>query len=672
MTILQEPNLHERRLLKAVTNDSRILKGYLMETFIDAGSRFYLKRMRLQLRVGNKIPLVTGGVLLGGLMFLGGTPSTAFAQVEDEKKVLEMFYEDKDLVVTPSREPKHISQVAENISIVTAKEIEAIGAHTLADVLIHVPGVQIDLRGGPGVPVNTFIQGSDGRHVLILIDGVTFNTLSDNIADAALIPVQQIERVEIIKGPASSAWGSSLGGVINVISKDPEESRPIKGMLSASIGTRATGDFRGEVTGSKDPFSYYLYAGGLTSDGLRSNTSVDQGNGYTKLGWQLSDSSKLVFTTQYINANRGVGEGFMPSLRTKSNSSFLASIFSLSSALSDNLDLEFSVRGVKRKDTFTDSVPETGFELGKIRFKEQDLGASAKLTWRWNINQVVVGVDYDNGKLESDFVLGGEQRQERYALYANDTVALGPVAIIPGVRFDHTGTNGDFVSPSLGVTWSLDESSFLRFYVARGFSTPPLTYTFATGGLSNSDLKMEKVLSYQAGFETRALRYIWLKGTIFLNDISDVLDLDQNSGLFVNRGKQRRQGVDGEIRTVPFFYTSLLAGGTYVDAEDRSTGDTIPRIARYTYNFGIDFNNPDWFIATLRGRYIWWNAPAQQGGKYTSVAWDMHVAKRILTRDNLEIDLFLTGHNLFRGSQYADGAYKNADQWFEGGVRFRF
>lgn len=220
-------------------------------------------------RFVNKKVLVALIAHAGAALWLcSGVPACA---EYDDMKVLEMFYEDKELVVTPSRDPKPISQVAENIDIITAREIEAIGAHTLADVLLHVPGVQIDLRGGPGVPANAFIQGSEARHVLVVIDGVTFNTLSDNVADIALIPVQLIQRVEIIKGPASSAWGSSLGGVINVITRNPDDSRWMKGFLSASVGERTTGDFRGEMTGTTTPFSYYLFAGGLTSDGLRTN-----------------------------------------------------------------------------------------------------------------------------------------------------------------------------------------------------------------------------------------------------------------------------------------------------------------------------------------------------------------------------------------------------------------
>ncbi|MCP6657794.1 TonB-dependent receptor plug domain-containing protein, partial [Klebsiella pneumoniae] len=90
--------------------------------------------------------------------------------------------------------------------------------------------------------------------VLVLIDGVSQTSTSSNFADVGAIPVQNIERVEIIKGPASTSWGSSLGGIINVITKSPEENRAAAGMVSASLGERFTGDYRGELTGTVGSF----------------------------------------------------------------------------------------------------------------------------------------------------------------------------------------------------------------------------------------------------------------------------------------------------------------------------------------------------------------------------------------------------------------------------------
>ncbi|HTZ18664.1 MAG TPA: TonB-dependent receptor plug domain-containing protein, partial [Dissulfurispiraceae bacterium] len=142
-------------------------------------------------------------------------PVFAFAeQSEEEKNFLLMYFKEEELqVVSSTRSIKSISRVAENMTVITAQDIERMNAHTLADVLNTVNGVQVQFSSTtPGSHASASIQGSDERHVTIFIDGVVQNNLSSNRADMGLIPVQNIEKIEIVKGPASSVWGSALGG----------------------------------------------------------------------------------------------------------------------------------------------------------------------------------------------------------------------------------------------------------------------------------------------------------------------------------------------------------------------------------------------------------------------------------------------------------------------------
>ena len=135
---------------------------------------------------------------------------------EEEEDFLRLVF---DIVVTPTRHPKYISKSAENITVITSEELEMINAHTLTDALTKITGVQINILTGPGSITNGHIQGSELRQVLVMIDGIAVNNLSNNVPDFGAIPIQNIERVEIIKGPASSSWGSSLGGIINIFTK---------------------------------------------------------------------------------------------------------------------------------------------------------------------------------------------------------------------------------------------------------------------------------------------------------------------------------------------------------------------------------------------------------------------------------------------------------------------
>jgi vitamin B12 transporter len=196
-----------------------------------------------------------------------------------------LFWEQKELYVeTATRTAKPISQVAENMVVVTAKDIADMNAHNVAEVLRRVPGLFVDLTTSDfGSGSNLSIQGAYDRQVTVLLDGVVWNFLAGGNAEVGSIPVQIIDRIEIIKGPASSAWGSALGGVINIITKNAGDSARPKGMLSASYGQKNSQDLNAELYGKGGAVGYYLYAGRQASDGLLNDRSYQRNSFYGKL-----------------------------------------------------------------------------------------------------------------------------------------------------------------------------------------------------------------------------------------------------------------------------------------------------------------------------------------------------------------------------------------------------
>jgi vitamin B12 transporter len=601
----------------------------------------------------------------------------AHAQPEREMATLKMFYDEDDIVVTPSRYPKSISRVGENVTIVTADEIRAINAHTLTDVLTYVPGIQLSNQGSPGSFANVSIQGSQPRHVLLLIDGVALNNLSDFFPDVGAVPVQNIQRIEIIKGPASSSWGSSLGGVINIITKSPDDSRSFGGMLSASIGERSSGDYRGEVSGKAGDLGYYLSGGGLLTDGLLPHNGFHGGNLYTKLRYAPTDRTDLTFTLGYTRGLRGMGAFPAYDLSGDADYSTLFSTLSLNHALTSDLSLALSVHSLWQENELSQNQLGTGIVSDTQTSRERSIGGSAKLLWTQKHHELALGVDFDAGQLKASFLKDGKQHLDRWGVFLNDTLLLGKFSFTPGLRYDHTSANGDFWSPSFGFTFSPLENTVLRAYVARGFNIPPLASTFGDGlfSVANQSLKMETVWSYAAGFETTLLRYLWLKATFFRHDISDLLDtVPQASGIFttVNYGKQRRQGVEAEIKTMPLFNTSLTAGYVFVDAKDRLTGADMVDVPRYTWDLGLQYDDRKSFRATLKGHYIHWDGSPFDNTSNCAMIWDLYLGKRFPVSDLREVELFLSARNLFNSSQYLTDLYRNPGRWFEGGLRFSF
>jgi vitamin B12 transporter len=600
-------------------------------------------------------------LILSSAFIIASIHSLSLAASGEDLQTLGMYYKTDDLVVSATRNPKPISQSAENITVITAKEIEMMGAHTLVDVFAHIPGIQASDMGGPGLFNEFSIQGANVNHILVMLDGVTLNLMGTPFVDISGFPLQNIERVEIAKGPGSSSWGSALGAVINIVTKSPLEGKKVGGSLSFSGGERGIRDSRGEVSGTAGPLGYYIYGGNLRSDGFRPNSAVDQNDLYAKLHWDLPGKGSLQFSIAYDRGIAGEGDDPDPNYLYKFRRSYFLSTLSFNYPVTDKIDVDVSLRTTNKKVyEFRISRPFSGDEA-----HETSEGGSAKLTWREGINALVAGVDYDH--LDIDYRPGFHILSDKYGLFLNDTLAIGDVSITPGFRYDQMRPVRDFFSPSLGIAWNPTDKMTLRAYGAHGYSLPLLC------PVRDPLPSQQQVTTVQAGVETTHIPWLWLKTTFFWNQLSDVQEQDPANWRNILLKKQLKQGVEVEGKSVPVFNTSLSAGYTFIDTKDRDTGATLQGVPRQLVKLALHYDDaPHSFRGTLLGRYGWLNAPADNNGKYKTIIWDLNLAKKVFTRHDTAVEIFFNAHNLFDGAQYNYDGMQNARRWLEGGFRFDF
>lgn len=579
---------------------------------------------------------------------------------EDDLLALELYNGSTPEIVSAHRSPRPASQTAENITVVTASEIEALNAHTLADVLFTVTGIQFQILRTPGSISSMAIQGAAFKHILVLIDNVPINNLSDNFPDTSSVPVQMIERIEIVKGAASSSWGSALGGVVNIITKTPQVERPFGGLGSVSFGKRETADGRAELSGTLSRFGYYLTGGKLRSDGLLPNNTVDLNSFYGKLHYDLSANGILTLTTGFTHGSSG--QTSFASINYNQDVKQLISTLSAHYPLTDSLSMEASVRTNRMTAEVSGRSMANGSLLRKSASEDASSGASLKAYWLDDLQRVVAGVDYDHLKvrLNNPQLMAGDpvRSADRVGVYLNDTFTLGAFAVTPSARFDHTDTGGDLFSPSFGITYALTENSVLRGYTARGYSVTSIVRPDST----------EKVWTSQVGFESADIPYLWLKGTLFRNETWDVKERVENVSL---KQRQLKQGYELEARTLPFLGTSLSLGYTFIDARDASSRTILKTVPRHMLDLGIKYEDSRFLRALLTGHYIDWNADDPRV-RYDDMVWDLYLGKRFRYADNGSVELFVSVRNLFNSSQYVIEAYKNAKRWGEMGVRCEF
>lgn len=575
---------------------------------------------------------------------------------EEADETIGLFSAWQEEASTASRAPKPLSQTAENVTVVTAQEIEAINAHTLADILDTVPGIQVLHNGGPGVTAFSHIQSIDFIFTQVYVDGVLITNLGGGFSDVSLIPARIIERVEIVKGAASAAWGQALGGVINVITKSPAQ-RPMDGVASASIGSRTTTDNSLQLSSTSGPAGYYLTGGFLGSNGLRSNTWDSISNAYAKLTYDLPDHGTLWGTFFYTHAD--MGDQFIPAYDFKEMGykRYLLGSIGLRYPLGDRLELEVLGRHTYNRDTeayfdISDGAPLSGLPVN-INTELQS-GGDVKLTWRGDNNLLVAGSDYShlelyNNSSDGNTVSPFSRRVDRWGVFLNDTVTIGPFAVTPGVRLDHTQTAGDQFSPALGATWQLTDKTLLRAYTAQGYGLNVLGPT---------DTPSIKIWTTQLGTESKAVPYLWLKGTLFRNlTWNDVV------------GQQLALGTELEARTTPVYHTSLSAGYTFTSTT--KAGYEVNDLARHTVQLALRYDD-NTYRGVLTGRHIFWNSDPSEVGSYSGLIWDLHLGATLYRHEDRSLEIFFSGRNLFNGSQYISNITPSTPRWYEGGMRVRF
>jgi vitamin B12 transporter len=289
------------------------------------------------------------------------------------------------------------------------------------------------------------------------------------------------------------------------------------------------------------------------------------------------------------------------------------------------------------------------------------------LSWVGDIQRIAAGVDYDYVEAEvSRPQLQGAQAEpeaNRVGVYLNDTLTLGPFAITPSARFDHTGTGPNLFSPSLGVTYAVTDNSVLRGYAARGYSIISI----------NRDDSTEKVWTAQLGFETADIPYLWLKGTIFHNDTWNIaVPLETPEGVVLSFQREVKTGYELEIKTTPVFDTSLSLAYTFIDAQNETTDSELQGVGRHTLKVGAKYENPKYLRAFLFGNYTDWNGSGgPYDGRYSAMVWDLHLGKEFQLTPNTSVEVFSSVRNLFNGAQDLF-PYKYPRRWAEVGVRCAF
>ena len=570
------------------------------------------------------------------------------------------------------------ADATENIGVVNSDEIEQQPSEDLGQALKYVPGIDIMPRQNFGQPTSISIQGADSRQVRVMVDGVPFNTQSSGQVNPAIFPVENISRIEIIKGAASSIWGSSLGGTINIITKETGNTPLPKGNITTSFAEFNTQKESAEFSGKTANLGYYLFSSYMVSSGRGAKNDSLEKKGFSKLSYDLEDNGRIIASFGYSGAD--VNSGIFPdgTWQAQPYQSRYGKVgWQLDSQdISAVIDLKHSRQDIVTK-SFLSETDAGPFFIIRTRDLLYQLSLNSSVHPRGK-DLLVAGIDSDWDLLKSNTYLTKSKSLKTEAPYVNYTLKLSPWDLNFGLRYDRNSEFGDQTSPSLGLVYYLKSipDTSIRATVSQAFNAPPLLWKFNANDLfgvaPNPDIKPERAWVYESVLEAKLLSKAQARFSVYRADVSEAIALAENDqGLFMmkNFEKFRRQGGELQFKVFPAEGLSVFSSVAFNDIVDRATKKVVKGggKTRRSFNFGLDSKTKKGFGFCLKGYYNFWNEPESMQANDRKTLLDLRT-----TQELKNLILFLDIHNLGNSKYWQDYFFPLPRRYFEGGVTLKW
>ena len=619
------------------------------------------------------LALVTAVLLLSH-----GSDLRAESTVSEDEAVALLLGDTIIPLTTFGRQPRSIYQVAENVTVITREEIERLQAHSLGDVLQYFPGVlpyPMRMQNDLSVPM---VQGLPNRQTLVTLDGIPLNNGSDGIIDIGIIPTGFLDRIEIVKGPAASVWGHSVGAVINLVTKEPNKDRLISGLISGTLGTKQS-EYGGVIVSGFSPESgtgYFLAATGNQTKGFQKGIDGDGQSVYAKLTQDIGpntdisalfarsavDRNILNIPSQNIRGDYDAASYFAIGKlhhRISPISSFDAQIYTL------NLQVDTRLFNLQPIIPF---IPVPGIKVQASGLREETQGI--QLSYKKNGSNYwgAFGVDASIGSLRnSDFSLAPPPQNTRKVIYPYNvaeylTVGFNvsdSLTLTGSYRYDWYSHLDDTHSPSVGLIYKLSEKSLVRAGWGYGYSLPTV---------SSGSTNFETLWRAQLGIETNDIPGLWFKLSGYYDRMKNVkLQLkffDQSPEI---NHALTREGFEIEAKTLPVFFTTFGLGYSYSHIYNTDSSNDVKGLPRHHLLLNANYRNHG-TDAAIYARYLNWNGTSS----HDQVVWDFLLTQKVYRWENGNANITFSARNIFNANQQPSTIFPNPPLRIDAGFLINF
>ncbi len=496
------------------------------------------------------------------------------------------------VVVTATRTEQRVQDTLADVSVIDRDQIEAAGQSTLTDLLARQPGIQVTNNGGPGTDIGFFIRGASAKQNVVLVDGMRVGSTSTGSAALQYLPLSQIDRIEILRGPASAIYGSdAMGGVIQIFTRRGEPG--LQAEAFAGGGNYGTADSRVGISGGDDRWRFSLGAGFFRSHGFDATNA------------RASSYSRNADADGYLNRNASAAVTFKPAASTEIGGNMLytsgtndhdsgatfrdtrtkfenysGSLF-LKQDWNDRLST--TVRAGHSVDN-TNSFASYSPVGNRVRSTQDALGLEAQ--YRLSFGSLFASVERLEQEVDSQDNFSARRTIDSVQL--GGTFQLDAHSAQLNVRHDsYSGASGNKTTGNIAYGYRISEHWRAHGSYGTAFRLPSfneLYYPF----FGNPDLAPESSRNREAGLS-------WQGGssragvTAYYNTVDNLIDTAQVApDLYIaqNVARARLRGLTFDGSTY-IDHTELSGNVDLLDAEDAETGLRLQRRATRTANLVV-------------------------------------------------------------------------------------
>ena len=553
------------------------------------------------------------------------------------------------VVVTGTRTSRTIRDNPAAITVITRQQIESSAATNVSDLLLYEPGIIVKrpVGMGEGVPSDIDIRGVPGAtaatRTLVLVDGIPTNAAGTPFLILNEVPMDAIERIEIVRGPYSNLYGpNAFGGVINIITKVP--GKDVHGELSGG-GLNNFYDAGGLLTGAQGRFSFLLdgslrgivnYYGRDSIDHIFGyydrKTNADNYGYYDKrffgkLSYAISSRATLTLNARYFNSDLGFGVsefGHPQSAISTEGQKFL-----VGPVLKVNVtpSFDFKVGGYYR--TLTGKFFDQGITADSSHDSVQSVWTSTSNDWQFDAqstlklghgNTLTAGFDVLNNTIDFgprtntvtgallENAYGADKAMMNSGLYLQDELQFQRIVAVAGVRLDDNSVFGTVLCPRIGIIYKHNSMIRLKVSAGRAFRAPSLGELYmpdmpinsSTTLQSDSALKPEYIWTVDGGPEIDVTKWFDVRFSGFFNNMNDLITQKvtnvgyQNiyNQVFLshqNTEEARSGGIENTCELRFAQWASFFINYTFTQSEGMALHNALEYIPQHQFNTGIYF-----------------------------------------------------------------------------------